>query len=211
MKPLHQLQQHHLGGIRAAWAQLEDPGVAARALRVAWRDLLEQLVDDELVLAERGERLPSRVQVAPLGQRDQLLDLGLDRLGLGLGGLDALMIDHLLAEVSQERLAVRGAPRQLVALALMAHQSSRRFNPRAASVSTTSSIDFLPKFGMALSSPSDFEIRSPTVWIPARLRQLYERTPSSSSSMRMSSIGEPPRPGSTAPPPRPLSTAPPKA
>ena len=27
----------------------------------------------------------------------------------------------------------------------------------------TSSIDFLPKFGIALSSASDFEIRSPTV------------------------------------------------
>src|SRR6266536_1517565 len=61
---------------------------------------------------------------------------------------------------------------------------------RWASVSTTSSIDFLPKLGIALSSPSDFEIRSPTVWMPARLRQLYERTPSSSSSIRMSSIGE---------------------
>src|SRR3712207_7666455 len=41
-------------------------------------------------------------------------------------------------------------------------------------------------------SPSDFVTRSPTVWIPARLRQLYERTPSSSSSMRISSIGPPP-------------------
>ena len=36
----------------------------------------------------------------------------------------------------------------------------------------TSSIDFLPKFGIAFSSPSDFETRSPTVWMPARLRQL---------------------------------------
>jgi len=36
----------------------------------------------------------------------------------------------------------------------------------------TSSIDFLPKFGIAFSSASDFEIRSPTVWMPARLRQL---------------------------------------
>src|SRR5439155_1392512 len=40
----------------------------------------------------------------------------------------------------------------------------------------TSSIDFLPKFGIALSSPSDFEMRSPTVWMPARLRQLYGHT-----------------------------------
>src|SRR3954465_7227758 len=66
----------------------------------------------------------------------------------------------------------------------------------------TSSIDFLPKFGIALSSPSDFEMRSPTVWMPARLRQLYERTPSSSSSMRMSCIGP-----AWPPPPPPLTCA----
>jgi len=30
----------------------------------------------------------------------------------------------------------------------------------------------LAKFGIALSSASDFEIKSPTVAIPARLRQL---------------------------------------
>ena len=52
-----------------------------------------------------------------------------------------------------------------------------------ASVSLTSSIDFLPKFGIAASSFSDLETRSPIVSIPTRLRQLYERTPSSSSSI----------------------------
>jgi hypothetical protein len=49
------------------------------------------------------------VQVAALGERDQLLDLGLDGLGLGLGRLDPLVLDDLLAEVHQQRLAVRGA------------------------------------------------------------------------------------------------------
>ena len=57
-----------------------------------------------------------------------------------------------------------------------------------ASVSLTSSIDFLPKLGMAASSPSDFVTRSPIVSIPTRFRQLYERTPSSSSSIGKFSI-----------------------
>ena len=52
----------------------------------------------------------------------------------------------------------------------------------------TSSIDFLPKFGIAASSPSLFVTRSPIVSMPTRLRQLYERTPSSSSSIGKFSI-----------------------
>ena len=107
---------------RATRAELEDAGVAARALRVARGDLLEQLVHGELVLAQRAERLAAGVQVAALGQRDQLLELGLDRLGLGLGGLDALVLDDLLAEVRQQRLAVRGAAAELVAGLLVAHR-----------------------------------------------------------------------------------------
>ena len=52
----------------------------------------------------------------------------------------------------------------------------------------TSSIDLRPKFGIAASSFSDFEVRSPIVSMPTRLRQLYERTPSSSSSIGKFSI-----------------------
>ena len=66
--------------------------------------------------------------------------------------------------------------------------------PASVRVSMTSSIDLRPKFGIAFSSDSDFCSRSPTVWMPARFRQLYERTPSSSSSIRMSSIPSGSRP-----------------
>src|SRR3954453_11743980 len=91
--------------------------------------------------------------------------------------------------------------------------AARRSRPRAFSVSMTSSIDLRPKFGIAFSSDSDFWSRSPTVCTPARLRQLYERTPSSSSSIRMSSIpserpaGSPPPPPPAPPPPPPSATA----
>src|SRR4051812_2803002 len=116
-----QLEEDHLRRIAAPGAELEDPGVAARARAVARGDLLEELVDRVLVLAERRQRLAAGVEVAALGQGDQLLDLGLDGLGLGLCRLDALMLDDLLAEVGQQRLAMGRVARELAALLLMAH------------------------------------------------------------------------------------------
>ena len=73
-KALDQLEEDHLGGVGATGAELDDPRVAAGTLCVARRDLLEQLVDNELVLAELGEGPAAGVQVAPLGERDQLLE-----------------------------------------------------------------------------------------------------------------------------------------
>src|SRR6476620_8617498 len=110
-----QLEEHHLGRVALTRTELEDAGVAAGALRVAGRHLLEELVHGELVLAERAEGLAAGMQVAAPRKRDQLLDLGLDRLGLGLGGLDPLMLDDLLAEVREQRLAVRCVAGELVA------------------------------------------------------------------------------------------------
>ena len=127
---LDELEEDHLGRVRPARAQLEDAGVAALALRVAGGDLLEQLVDDELVLAEAGHRQAAGVAVALLGEGDQPLQLGLDGLGLGLGRLDALVVDHLAAEVHEQRLAVRRVARQLALLLAVAH--GRRTLPRLA-------------------------------------------------------------------------------
>src|SRR3954454_18321764 len=179
MGQLDELQERHLRGVRLARAQLQDPRVAARPLRVARCDLLEELVDGELVLAERGQRLAAGVEVATPRQGDQLLDLGLDSLGLGHGRLDPLVLDELLREVREQRLAVRRVAPELVPVLLVAHRAkdTRRYaarssSPRDFSVSMTSSIDLRPKFGIAASSDSDFCSRSPTVCTPARLRQL---------------------------------------
>src|SRR5205814_9560495 len=94
-----------------------------------------------------------------------------------------------------ERLAMRGVAAELPSCAAVPHSSEpppplspRSRRPCVASVSLTSSIDFLPKFGIAASSVSDFITRSPIVSIPTRFRQLYERTPSSSSSIGQFSI-----------------------
>src|SRR5687768_2373633 len=142
--------------------------------------------------------------VALLRKRDQPLELGLHCLRLRLRCLDALVVDHLAAEVHEQRLSVRCVTRQLAPLLLVAHGGREAYparspRPRASRVSLTSSIDLRPKFGIAASSDSDFCTRSPTVWMPARFRQLYERTPSSSSSIRMSSIPSGERPPPTAP------------
>ena len=93
---LDELDEDHLGRVAAARAELQDAGVAAGTLGVAGGELDEQLVDGELVLGERRERLAAGVQIAALGERDQFLDLRADGLGLRLGGLDALVIDQLL-------------------------------------------------------------------------------------------------------------------
>src|SRR3954471_19267153 len=113
-----QLEEDHLGRVAGARTELEDARVAARPLAVAGRDLLEELVDRELVLPEGRERLAPRVEVPALREGDQLLHLRLDRLRLGLRRLDALVLDDLLAEVGQQRLAMGGVARELAALLL---------------------------------------------------------------------------------------------
>src|SRR4029079_5280567 len=125
------------------------------------------------VLAREGDEL--------LGDRAQLLRLG-------LGRLDAAVLEEGAAHVGVQRLAMSRVAAQLATLAPMPHSEPRRLRPCAWSVSLTSSIDFLPKFGIAASSASVLEIRSPIVSMPTRFKQLYERTPSSSSSIRMFSI-----------------------
>src|SRR5439155_12954332 len=114
-------------------------------------------------------------------------------LGLGRGRPDPAVLDQRARQVRVQRLAVRGVAAQLPAGTPVPHAEApssppRRLRPCVASVSLTSSIDFLPKFGIAASSFSDLVTRSPIVSMPTRLRQLYERTPSSSSSIGKFSI-----------------------
>ena len=54
---LDEFQEDHLGRVAPSRAELDDPGVAAGSLRIARRDLLEELVDRELVVVELGESL----------------------------------------------------------------------------------------------------------------------------------------------------------
>src|SRR6266511_4735670 len=135
------------------------------------------------------------MEVAALAERDHLFREGLDGLGLRLGRLDPAVLDQRAREVGVERLPVRGVAAEFLACAVVAQRyaprppsSPRKVRPCPARVSLTSSTDFLPKFGMPASSVSVLVTRSPIVSIPTRLRQLYERTPSSSSSIGKFSI-----------------------
>src|SRR4029079_1206698 len=159
-------------------------------------DVGEELVH-RLLRAQDGERLPARVEIAAPAQRDHLLGERLDGFRLRLGRPDPAVLDQRARQVGVQRLAVCRVAAELLPCASVAHRSyskppapfsPRRWRPCCESVSRTSSIDFLPKFGIAASSCSVFITRSPIVSIPTRLRQLYERTPSSSSSIGKFSI-----------------------
>jgi hypothetical protein len=47
------------------------------------------------------------MEIAALGERDQLLELGLEGLGLRLRSADALVLDQLLGHGPEQRLAMR--------------------------------------------------------------------------------------------------------
>src|SRR4029077_6339055 len=155
-------------------------------------------------------RLPPSGEVSPPSEGDHLLGDRPHRLRLRDGRLDPAVLDHGASKVRVERLAVRGVATELLALAVVAHgpySSPRRLRPCVASVSLTSSIDFLPKFGIAASSFSLLTTRSPIHRLPTPLRQWYERTPSwrasigkfsipraSGASAGIASIGASPKP-----------------
>src|ERR687892_212035 len=183
---VHELEVGHRRRVALARADLDHARVAAGALREAGRHLGEEFVGDRLRAGER-DRLTMRGDVAALAERDHLLHDRPHLLGLRLGRPDAAVLDQRARQAGMERPALGGVAPELPAGLAVPH-SSLSVRPWAWSVSETSSIDFLPKLGMAASSFSLFETRSPIVSIPTRLRQLYERTPSSSSSMGKFSI-----------------------
>jgi hypothetical protein len=79
-------------------------------------------VHGELVVVQLRERLAARVQIASLGERDQLLELGPERLRPWLGRPDALVLDQLLRHRPQHRPAVSRIAAQLAFLALVPHR-----------------------------------------------------------------------------------------
>src|SRR5918996_3095513 len=168
-----ELEVGHLGRVALTRPDLHDSRIAARAVGEARRHLREEQVRDRL-RAQEGDRLAVSREIAPLAEADHLLDDRAHLLRLRLGRLDAAVLDERRGEVGVERLPVRRVAAELPPRLTVPHAaySSRRFRPCAESVSRTSSIDFLPKFGIAASSLSVFVTRSPIVSMPTRLRQL---------------------------------------
>src|SRR5581483_9250355 len=187
---VHELEIGHRRGVALARAELHDARVAAGAVLEARRDLGEEVMHD-LLRPQVRERLPAGVDRAFPAERDHLLGDRPHGLGLRLRRADPAVLDQRRRQVRVQRLAVRRVAAELLPRALVPQAGSsspRRVSPWPASVSLTSSIDFLPKFGIVPSSVSVLETRSPMVSMPTRFRQLYERTPSSSSSIGKFSI-----------------------
>ena len=184
---LGQLQQHHRRRVTLARAELQGAGVAALDVGERGPDHVEEVVGDVLVAQER-DRLAPRVQGVLLGEGDRLLRDAARQLGLGGRRLDAPVRQQGRREVRAHRRAVRRGAVELGSGVAVAHDRSpggeervlgaryssslRRPRPCAARFSLTSSMLFFPKFGMAESSDSVFEMRSPIVSTPTRLRQL---------------------------------------
>src|SRR5262249_11829230 len=147
---------------------------AARPVLEARGDLGEELVHDLLRTQER-ERLPAGVDGAVAAQRDHLLRDPPHRPGLRLRRPDAAVLAQPRCPVRVQRLWVGRVPAELLPRALVPQAGSsspRNVKPWAARVSLTSSIDFLPKFGIVPSSVSVLDTRSPIVSMPTRFRQL---------------------------------------
>eukprot|EP01022_Parablepharisma_sp_SALTPOND_P013736 TRINITY_DN18452_c0_g1_i1.p1 TRINITY_DN18452_c0_g1~~TRINITY_DN18452_c0_g1_i1.p1 ORF type:complete len:655 (-),score=144.50 TRINITY_DN18452_c0_g1_i1:937-2901(-) len=148
--------------------------------------------------ADIGLGLAPGVQIAPLGQGDHLLGHPLQLLGLGVGGLDLLVLEQRGDHVAKHGPAVRGgAAEPAVVLAVshfsfvLASSSSRagkssrlmpRDSPISVSISLISFKDLRPKFLVLSISDSLFCTNSPMYLMSAFFRQLALRTLSSSSS-----------------------------
>src|SRR5689334_4496702 len=78
---IDELEIDHLGGVAGPVPELDDPGVAARAVGHPGTDLGEELVH-RLLRAEYCEGLPTRVEIAAPAQRDHLLGKRLHGLRL---------------------------------------------------------------------------------------------------------------------------------
>src|SRR5262249_10678242 len=91
--------------IAIAKTGLEHAGVAAVARGVARPQHLEQLLHHRRI-AQLGERLAARMQVAALCQRDQLLDDRAQILRLRQRGDDLLVLDQRGGQMLEQRLAL---------------------------------------------------------------------------------------------------------
>src|SRR5439155_20504539 len=138
-------------------------------------DLGEELVN-HISVWDGLEHLPPGMHVAALGEGDQVLRQRTEGLRLRLRGLDSATVEQLGRQCGKDQpLMVRPGP-QSRSLLRPRHPvlpySGRSSRPSSSSLALTSSMDFCPKFRMSRSSASLFWMRSPTVLIPSRFKQL---------------------------------------
>src|SRR6185295_9243384 len=117
---VNQLDDANRRRVAVAVAGLEHAGVAAVARGVTRPEHIEQLLHHRGVAQLRG-RLTARVQVAALGQRDQLLDDRAQVLRLRQRRDDLLVLDQRGSEMLEQRVALVGAPVELAVSIAVTH------------------------------------------------------------------------------------------
>src|ERR1019366_9089677 len=108
-----QLDHGLFGTVALARAQAHDPGVAAVALAETRGQGVEQLLDRS-GREEHPGGFAAGVQRVRLAQRDHAVHQRLGGLGLGHGGDDALLLDHVGDQSPQQGFAGRSVPLQLI-------------------------------------------------------------------------------------------------
>src|SRR5262249_20939551 len=198
LRAIDQLEDDHRRVVAGAAAGLDDPRVAAVAVRETRGDRVKECADDAGVRHHR-QHLTPRVEIFPLGERDHVLGRAAHGLGLRLGRRDALVAKERDQEVAEQRPAMLGQAPQLVVRLAVHHRSppaaprpraprtlgSIRMpseRPSVARAALISSIDFSPRFFTSTRSVSLFCTRSATTCMSALLRALIARAGRANSS-----------------------------
>ena len=117
---LGQLNDGHRRGIAQAETKLHDPRVATRSTCESWAQIIEQL-DHHLTIAQPRKHEAAIGQRGGLAQGDNGLNDSAQLLGFGQSGLDLLMAQERIAEVTQQRLAMRAGAIEFSESVAMAH------------------------------------------------------------------------------------------
>ena len=105
-------------------SRLDDPRVAAVAIGEAGGDRVEQ-PPDHLGVGHHAQHLAAGVEVLALGQRDHVLGQPAHRLGLGLGGHDALVAEQATSRLRNIAQRCWVSRPELEAVLAMPHRDVR--------------------------------------------------------------------------------------
>src|SRR5262249_5827633 len=152
--------------VAVAEARLHDAGVAAVAVLVARSEHVEELLDHRDV-ADLGDRLAPRMQVAALAQRHELLDDRAQILRLGQRGGDLLVLDQRGRHVGKHGAAMLGRAVELAVGVTVTHRRGP-FTPSSSCPRKRASTSCCLPFETWMAGPS-----------PAMMDSLFSNDPQS--------------------------------
>src|SRR6185436_8810684 len=116
-----ELELDDRGCVAGTVADLHDPGVAGIPIPIFGRDLVDQFVDYQRLIRQRGDDAPAGGQRALFGKGYDVLDLAADLFGPRFGRLDLLVAQDGDYEVLVQRLTRAGLARQLAPADAVGH------------------------------------------------------------------------------------------